>query len=210
MSMPDQPSRAFTLDDFRRQVVLMKKIGVFADLDDRLTEEDEDSADLASDGGEAEFRRMMAILDAMTPAERQEPSLIDSEARVRIASGAGVTAEDIARLLDEYETMARMVDTMNRMRFWERVRKMMGLEPKPFAEGARSRGRRRRERTRRRAGGATRSLRVDGPRLEPGDRRELLRRWDLLARSGRAPRDSSPWFSVWNRNLRLWDFTLDE
>lgn len=211
MSQDDRPDRSFTLDDFRKQVVLMKKIGVFSDLDAQLFPE-EDSSDLSSDGGEAEFRRMMAILDAMTPAERLEPSLIDAEAHLRIAAEAGAEPEDVSKLLDEFETMSRMVDTMNRLRFWERVRKIMGLDDASDAGGARSRGRRRRERDRRRRReeAAVRSLCVDGPRLDSGDRQEMLRRWDVLARSGRAPRDSSPWFAAWNRNLRLWDFTLDD
>ena len=45
---------------------------------------------------ESIFKRYMAMIDSMTPAERSRPELIDMSRRRRIANGAGVSTGDVA------------------------------------------------------------------------------------------------------------------
>ena len=58
---------------------------------------------------EREFDRIQAIILSMTPAERQNPKLINGSRRLRIANGSGVTVTEVNALLKQYEQMKKMM-----------------------------------------------------------------------------------------------------
>jgi signal recognition particle subunit SRP54 len=61
-----------------------------------------------------------AIILSMTPAERENPSILNSSRKRRIAAGAGVGVVDINRLLKQFEmmqTMARQLSSKKMKRF---------------------------------------------------------------------------------------------
>ncbi|MBR4288533.1 MAG: signal recognition particle protein, partial [Clostridia bacterium] len=53
--------------------------------------------------------RTKAIIQSMTPKERQKPDIINASRRRRIAAGCGQTVEDVNRLLRQYEQMNKMM-----------------------------------------------------------------------------------------------------
>ena len=53
--------------------------------------------------------RQEAIILSMTPAERENPSLLNSSRKKRIAAGAGMQVVDVNRLLKQYEAMQQMM-----------------------------------------------------------------------------------------------------
>ena len=63
--------------------------------------------DLAS--GEKEFTRMKAIIQSMTLAEREKPSIVNPKRKRRIAAGSGARVEDVNRLLRQFEQMSKMM-----------------------------------------------------------------------------------------------------
>ncbi len=62
-----------------------------------------------ADIDEKQFTRLEAIIQSMTPAEREKPSIINPNRKRRIASGSGTKVEDVNRLLKQYEQMNKMM-----------------------------------------------------------------------------------------------------
>jgi len=58
---------------------------------------------------EGQLDRVEAIILSMTPAERQNPKLINGSRRLRIANGSGVTVTEVNALLKQYEQMKKMM-----------------------------------------------------------------------------------------------------
>jgi signal recognition particle subunit SRP54 len=77
---------------------MLQMMGVGKELKEMLEGED-------TEGG---MRRMIGIINAMTPAERRNPKLIDPSRRNRIARGAGVQAHEVSGLVKQFDMMAPM------------------------------------------------------------------------------------------------------
>ncbi len=60
------------------------------------------------------LRRQIAIIDSMTPRERQRPGLLDGSRRRRIASGAGLPVQEVNRLLKQHAQMQKMMKKMGK------------------------------------------------------------------------------------------------
>lgn len=58
---------------------------------------------------ERQLRRVEAMIQSMTPQERQQPSIIDGSRRRRIALGSGVTVQEVNRLLKQFEQVRQMM-----------------------------------------------------------------------------------------------------
>jgi hypothetical protein len=59
-----------------------------------------------------EIDRIEGIVRSMTPAEREDPSLIDGSRRRRIAAGSGRTIQDVNQLLNQFRQMQKMMKQM--------------------------------------------------------------------------------------------------
>ncbi|MGA2033409.1 MAG: signal recognition particle protein, partial [Thermoguttaceae bacterium] len=78
---------------------------------------------------EGGMRRFVGIIDAMTPAERRNPSkLIDQSRRRRIAAGAGVEPHEVNELVKNFDGMADMMKKMLGMGIRDRMRTMQQLQ----------------------------------------------------------------------------------
>ena len=53
-----------------------------------------------------------AIIDSMTPQERERPALIDGSRRKRIARGSGRSVQEVNNLLKQYAAMRKMAKTL--------------------------------------------------------------------------------------------------
>lgn len=99
--------REFTLEDLRGQMVRIARMGPLDQLIGMLPGMKggavEASANVAS------FRRVTAIIDSMTPAERCNAALIDGSRRKRIARGSGTNVQEVNRLLKQFQVMCRTV-----------------------------------------------------------------------------------------------------
>ena len=96
----------FTLQDFYDQLVQLKSMGSMQDI----------LAQLPGAGNmknvqvdEKAMSRTEAIILSMTPRERENPSIIGSSRKQRIAKGAGVRVQDVNSLLNQFETMRKLV-----------------------------------------------------------------------------------------------------
>ena len=64
---------------------------------------------------EKQLRRVEAIINSMTPEEREHADVIDGSRRKRIARGSGTSVEDVNRLLKQYDEMRKMLKMVGQM-----------------------------------------------------------------------------------------------
>ncbi len=86
----------FDLEDFRKQIVNMKKMGSIGELMSKIPGMGEMPMDLNGADAEEEIKRIQGMIDSMTAAERSNPDLIDISRRRRIAAGSGVEPSDVS------------------------------------------------------------------------------------------------------------------
>ena len=99
----------FTLEDFRSQLAQVKKMGPIGQLIGMIP----GAGNLAGEAQQAvddgQLRRIEAIIDSMTPAERRRPEIIKASRRRRIAAGSGTTTADVNRVLKQFGEMQRLM-----------------------------------------------------------------------------------------------------
>ncbi len=100
----------FTLEDFRDQLRQIKKMGSLEQLVDMLPKIGP-MANLPKDAkvDESRLKRVEAIINSMTAAERRDHSVIDGKRRKRIARGSGTSVQDVNQVLKQYLQMRQMM-----------------------------------------------------------------------------------------------------
>ena len=93
----------FTLADFYDQLVQVKKMGSMQDIAAMLPGMNGKKLDFNVD--EAGLSKIEAIIQSMTPYERENPSVLNSSRKKRIAAGSGTQVVDINRLLKQFEAI---------------------------------------------------------------------------------------------------------
>jgi signal recognition particle subunit SRP54 len=96
----------FTLADFYDQLVQIKSMGSVQDLLGMMPGMG-NMKNLQVD--EKAMDRVQAIIQSMTPYERENPSCLNHSRKRRIAAGCGRKVEDVNKLLKQFETMQQMV-----------------------------------------------------------------------------------------------------
>jgi len=105
-----------TLEDFLQQLQQIKKMGSLADLLSMIPGLSQlaRKPELAAALDEKQFRRVEAIILSMTPAERQNPAIIDGSRRRRIARGSGTSPHEVNQLLNQFRQMQGMMKQVSR------------------------------------------------------------------------------------------------
>jgi signal recognition particle subunit SRP54 len=118
----------FDLNDFLAQLTQMKKMGGLSSLMDKLPSQMQQAA-AGADMGKAEkdMRRMQGMIHSMTLAERSKPEIIKATRKRRIAIGAGVTVQEVNRMLNQYDQMAGMMKKMQKGGLAKMMRGMKGM-----------------------------------------------------------------------------------
>ncbi len=96
----------FTLTDFYDQLTQLKKMGNMQDLLGMVPGMSQ-MKDVQVD--EKAMGRVEAIIQSMTPYERENPNVLGSSRKRRIAAGSGTRVEDVNKLLKQFETMQKMI-----------------------------------------------------------------------------------------------------
>jgi len=120
--------KGFDLEDFRQQIVQMKKMGGMSALIDKLPAQFAQAA-ASSDVGDQQIRRLEGIICSMTALERAKPELLKASRKRRIATGAGVQVQEVNRLLKQYDQMRTMMKTMQKGGLARMMRGMKGMMP---------------------------------------------------------------------------------
>jgi signal recognition particle subunit SRP54 len=100
----------FTLEDFRDQLVSIRKMGSIEDLLGMIPGMGGKMKELkAAAPDEKELSRVVAIIDSMTREERENAKIINGSRRKRIALGSGTTVQDVNRLLKNFQQAEGML-----------------------------------------------------------------------------------------------------
>lgn len=132
----------FTLEDFRKQIGQVKKLGSFQSIVDMMPNVGPLKQLKDSDVDLNEFVRTEAIINSMTAEERANSDILNGSRRRRIASGSGTTVQQVNQMLKQYRQARNM---------------MRGM----VSTGGGSRSNKKRNRKGRRRGGRSRGM---GPR----------------------------------------------
>ncbi|MDO4545129.1 MAG: signal recognition particle protein [Bacillota bacterium] len=100
----------FTLEDFLEQMGQIRKMGGISKVLDMMPGMNNKAAqDVDIEKSEKEFIQMEAIIQSMTKAERENPSLLNASRRRRIAAGSGQSVTKINQLVKRYEDSRKMM-----------------------------------------------------------------------------------------------------
>ncbi len=102
----------FTLDDFRKQLNQIARPGLMQKMLGLMPGMGEMTKMLQGGDHEKEMRRLGGMIDSMTPAERNDPKLIDNSRRQRIAKGSGVSPQEVNELIKQFDSMASLMKGM--------------------------------------------------------------------------------------------------
>ena len=99
----------FTLDDFKKQLVQIKKMGSLSGLLSHLPGTGAFKKLAAADVDDRRLVHFEAIINSMTPAEREDPKMINGSRRQRIARGSGRPIHEVNQLLKQFQEMQKMM-----------------------------------------------------------------------------------------------------
>lgn len=102
----------FTLTDFQKQLAQIRKMGSIKDLLGMLP--GVGRAIKGIDIDDREFFRIEAIIQSMTPRERENPELIDISRRERIGRGSGTGVTEVNNLLKQFREMKKTIGSMKK------------------------------------------------------------------------------------------------
>jgi signal recognition particle subunit SRP54 len=121
--------KGFDLEDFRSQIAQMNKMGGVASLLDKLPANLVGQMDPSKLQDDKQMKRIVGIIDSMTPQERAKPELIKASRKRRIATGAGVPVQAVNQLLNQFEQMQKMMKMMKGGNLQRMMRNMKGMLP---------------------------------------------------------------------------------
>ncbi len=107
----------FTLEAFRDQIKALKKMGPLEQVLGMIPGLGavKEAAGAAGNVDEGQLKRVTAIIDSMTPAERRNHAIINGSRRKRIARGSGTTVEEINRMLKQFVEMRKVFKAIGGM-----------------------------------------------------------------------------------------------
>ncbi len=117
----------FDLEDFKSQIVQMRKMGGLSALMDKLPGVGQ-MPQMTGNEDKA-INRVEGIINAMTPQERRQPELIKASRKRRIATGAGVQVQEVNRMLNQFEQAQKMMKMMGKGGLGKMMRGMKGMIP---------------------------------------------------------------------------------
>ena len=98
----------FDLNDYLEQMHQMKKMGPLQDLLKMVPGVNAAALDNVNID-ERKLLRIEAMITSMTPAERSDPSILNSSRKKRVADGCGVKVQDVNMFLKQFEQMRKMM-----------------------------------------------------------------------------------------------------
>ncbi|MCC4831202.1 signal recognition particle protein [Shewanella sp. 1_MG-2023] len=104
----------FDLEDFREQLQQMKNMGGMMGMIEKLPGVGQLPPEALAQVQDGKMTNQMeAIINSMTPGERQRPDIIKGSRKRRIALGSGTQIQDVNRLLKQFTQMQKMMKKMS-------------------------------------------------------------------------------------------------
>ena len=122
--------KGFDLADFKEQIGQMRKMGGLGSMLDKLPAQFGQMAGQLQGGQEEKMiGRIEGIINSMTPQERANPDLIKASRKRRIAAGAGVSVQEVNRLLKQFEQTQKVMKQFSKGGMQKFMRGMKGMLP---------------------------------------------------------------------------------
>jgi signal recognition particle subunit SRP54 len=119
----------FTLVDFKEQMEQMANMGGMAGLLDKLPGMGQVPDAVKAQVGDREIKKLIAIVNSMTPQERAFPAVIKGARKKRIAAGSGTQVQDVNKLMKQFTQMQKMMKKMKGGGMAKMMRGMKGKMP---------------------------------------------------------------------------------
>lgn len=100
-----------TLEDFLDQLLMIRRMGPIGNLL-KMMPGGKQMNQMADMVDEKQLDRIQAIIRGMTPAEREDPKILNASRRRRIAAGSGVTVADVNQLVERFFEAKKMMGKM--------------------------------------------------------------------------------------------------
>ena len=120
--------KGFDLEDYKEQVAQMRKMGGLSAMLDKLPAELARAAQ-GTQVDDKKIGRIEGIINAMTREERRKPELIKASRKRRIATGAGVSVQEVNQLLNQFEQAQKMMKMVAKGGMQKMMRGMRGILP---------------------------------------------------------------------------------
>jgi len=104
----------FTLDDFREQIQVLRKMGSMGDLMGMIPGMKKLTKGVDMAGAETELKRIEAIISSMTKQERANHLILNGSRRKRIATGSGTSVTEVNRFLKQFEQTKKVMKKMSK------------------------------------------------------------------------------------------------
>lgn len=114
----------FDFNDFLKQISQIKKMGNLKDVVGMIPGMGKAIKNMDID--DDAFKHIEAIIHSMTPAERQDPSIISGSRRKRIAQGSGTDVPEVNRLLKQFAETRKMMRMVSQGKNVQRM--MSGMQ----------------------------------------------------------------------------------
>lgn len=101
----------FDFNDFKSQIQQIKKMGNMKDLMGMIPGVGKAIKDVDID--DDAFKPIEAIINSMTPSERENPDIIDQRRRARIAKGSGTDLVEVNKLMKQFNDMKKVMKQMS-------------------------------------------------------------------------------------------------
>jgi signal recognition particle subunit SRP54 len=104
---------SFTLEDMLQQLQQVQKMGPIGQIMEMIPGMGGLAKQAQASVDKGELKRVEAIIRAMTPAERRDPTVLNASRRRRIATGSGTTLTDVNRLVKQFLEMQKMMKQLS-------------------------------------------------------------------------------------------------
>ena len=121
--------KAFDLDDFKAQFQQMRNMGGMSALMDKLPAQLSQAAQNVKVDDKI-ISRTEGIINSMTKQERTKPEILKASRKRRIAAGAGVSVQEVNRLLAQFEQARKMMKMMSKGGMSKMMRGLKGMLPR--------------------------------------------------------------------------------
>jgi signal recognition particle subunit SRP54 len=121
--------QGFDLSDFREQLEQMNKMGGMMGMLGKMPGMGQLPSHVSSMMDEKAVKKIMAMIDSMTPQERAFPAIISGSRKRRIANGSGTQPPDVNRLLKQYKQMQKMMKKLKPGKMKNMMRGLSGKVP---------------------------------------------------------------------------------
>ena len=103
----------FTMDDLLNSIEQSRKLGPLSSIMRMMPGMSEMANAINDQDADRELKSIRAIIQSMTPEEREDPSIMRSSHKRRIAKGSGTSVDQVNKLCNQYEKMKKMFKNLS-------------------------------------------------------------------------------------------------